>query len=270
MLWDCVVEEQRDHDGLWIHGFVFCPFQIHLFCLLWPCFLKQETTKLRKLIAGVCCLPKSGSQSGNAGLGQWSCKWKNWHCYTICKCCRVSPSSVSLSYLQWTVDIVDYNSSFKFNRIVRLLMKVVLMKCDFFPEDDRYHDSSPLIDRDLSQCQMCWFKGIYQYNQNEKFLCASLREWVIGTSMGWQMLLWRKEGKSMRRQEWWSVRGQKSPQKKHSQVTANALVIATNSPINHDLLIHAWQTAKHTYAIGLKLPKGFVKYYFVASSSLLC
>jgi hypothetical protein len=25
---------------------------------------------------------------------------------------------VSLSYLQWTVDIVDYNSSFKFNRIV--------------------------------------------------------------------------------------------------------------------------------------------------------
>lgn len=173
MLWDCVVEEQRDDDGLWIHGFVFCPFQIHLFCLLWTCSLKQETTKLRKLIAGVCCLPKSGCQSGNAGLGQWSCKWKNWHYYTICKCCRVSPSSVSLSYLQWTVDIVDYNSSFKFNRIVRLLMKVVPMKCDFFPEDDRYHDSSPLIDRDLSRCKMCWFKGIYQYNQNEKFLCFS-------------------------------------------------------------------------------------------------
>jgi len=31
--------------------------------------LKQETTTLTKLIAGVCCLPKSGSQSGNAGLG---------------------------------------------------------------------------------------------------------------------------------------------------------------------------------------------------------
>ncbi len=31
MLWDCVVEEQRDDDGLWIHGFVFCLFQNHLF-----------------------------------------------------------------------------------------------------------------------------------------------------------------------------------------------------------------------------------------------
>ncbi len=85
----------------------------------------------------------------------------------------------------------------------------------FFPEDDRYHDSSPLIDQDLSQCKMCWFKGICQYNQNEKFLCFS--EGVGHRYVGWQMLLWRKEGRSMGTQEWWSVRAQKSPQKKDSK-----------------------------------------------------
>eukprot|EP00898_Chlorokybus_atmophyticus_P005908 jgi/Chlat1/6318/Chrsp44S09058 len=38
-------------------------------------------------------------------------------------------------------------------------------------------------------------------------------------------------------------------------VTADDVVMATNSPINHNLLIHARQHASKSYVIGLKLPK---------------
>lgn len=43
-------------------------------------------------------------------------------------------------------------------------------------------------------------------------------------------------------------------------VKADAVVMATNSPLNHNLLVHARQSAYHTYAIGLKIPKGSVPY----------
>lgn len=42
-------------------------------------------------------------------------------------------------------------------------------------------------------------------------------------------------------------------------VTAGAVVIATNSPLNHNLAVHACQVPNRTYVIGLKLPKGSVK-----------
>ncbi|KAG0612532.1 hypothetical protein M758_6G034900 [Ceratodon purpureus] len=41
-------------------------------------------------------------------------------------------------------------------------------------------------------------------------------------------------------------------------VSAQALVLATNSPLNHNLLIHARQAADHSYVIGIKIPKGSV------------
>ncbi|CAK9217581.1 unnamed protein product [Sphagnum troendelagicum] len=42
-------------------------------------------------------------------------------------------------------------------------------------------------------------------------------------------------------------------------VTAGAVVMATNSPLNHNLAIHAQQTPDHSYVVGLKLPKGSVR-----------
>ncbi|GBG82654.1 hypothetical protein CBR_g35020 [Chara braunii] len=42
-------------------------------------------------------------------------------------------------------------------------------------------------------------------------------------------------------------------------VAAKAVVLATNSPINHNVAIHARQTAYRTYAIGLEVPKGSVR-----------
>jgi glycine/D-amino acid oxidase-like deaminating enzyme len=42
-------------------------------------------------------------------------------------------------------------------------------------------------------------------------------------------------------------------------VTAGAVVMATNSPLNHNLAIHARQTPDHSYVVGLKLPKGSVR-----------
>ncbi|KAH9310898.1 hypothetical protein KI387_025933 [Taxus chinensis] len=42
-------------------------------------------------------------------------------------------------------------------------------------------------------------------------------------------------------------------------ITAGAVVMATNSPLNHNMEIHARQTPKRTYVIGLKVPKGSVK-----------
>jgi glycine/D-amino acid oxidase-like deaminating enzyme len=41
-------------------------------------------------------------------------------------------------------------------------------------------------------------------------------------------------------------------------VTAGAVVMATNSPLNHNLAVHARQQAQHTYCIGLKIPKGSI------------
>ncbi|XP_059077402.1 uncharacterized protein LOC131039572 isoform X2 [Cryptomeria japonica] len=42
-------------------------------------------------------------------------------------------------------------------------------------------------------------------------------------------------------------------------VTAGAVVMATYSPLNHNLAVHARQTPNRTYVIGLKVPKGSVK-----------
>ncbi|CAI5463281.1 unnamed protein product [Closterium sp. Yama58-4] len=42
-------------------------------------------------------------------------------------------------------------------------------------------------------------------------------------------------------------------------VQAGAVVLATNSPINHNLLVHARQPADRSYVVGLHLPKGSVK-----------
>jgi glycine/D-amino acid oxidase-like deaminating enzyme len=42
-------------------------------------------------------------------------------------------------------------------------------------------------------------------------------------------------------------------------VTAGAVVMATNSPLNHNLAIHARQTPDHSYVVGLKLPKESVR-----------
>ncbi|CAI5986568.1 unnamed protein product [Closterium sp. NIES-65] len=42
-------------------------------------------------------------------------------------------------------------------------------------------------------------------------------------------------------------------------VHAGAVVLATNSPINHNLLVHARQPADRSYVVGLHLPKGSVK-----------
>ena len=42
-------------------------------------------------------------------------------------------------------------------------------------------------------------------------------------------------------------------------VTARAVVLATHSPINHNLTIHARQVAHRTYVLGFKITKGFVK-----------
>ncbi|GJP37973.1 hypothetical protein CLOM_g22417 [Closterium sp. NIES-68] len=42
-------------------------------------------------------------------------------------------------------------------------------------------------------------------------------------------------------------------------VHAGAVVLATNSPINHNLLVHARQPADRSYVVGLKLDKGSVK-----------
>ncbi|EFJ13061.1 hypothetical protein SELMODRAFT_424962 [Selaginella moellendorffii] len=41
-------------------------------------------------------------------------------------------------------------------------------------------------------------------------------------------------------------------------VTAKALVLATNSPINKNLAIHARQYARRSYVVGLKVPKGAI------------
>jgi glycine/D-amino acid oxidase-like deaminating enzyme len=41
-------------------------------------------------------------------------------------------------------------------------------------------------------------------------------------------------------------------------VKAKAVVMATNSPLNHNLLIHSRQEATHSYVVGLKVPKGSV------------
>ncbi|CAI5986733.1 unnamed protein product [Closterium sp. NIES-65] len=43
------------------------------------------------------------------------------------------------------------------------------------------------------------------------------------------------------------------------EVQAGAVVLATNSPINHNLLVHARQPADRSYVVGLHLPKGSVK-----------
>ncbi|KAH7301018.1 hypothetical protein KP509_23G008300 [Ceratopteris richardii] len=42
-------------------------------------------------------------------------------------------------------------------------------------------------------------------------------------------------------------------------VTADAVVLATNSPLNHNLAIHARQEAQRTYVIGFRIQKGAVK-----------
>ena len=36
-------------------------------------------------------------------------------------------------------------------------------------------------------------------------------------------------------------------------------VLATHSPINHNLTIHARQVAHRTYVLGFKIAKGYVK-----------
>lgn len=41
-------------------------------------------------------------------------------------------------------------------------------------------------------------------------------------------------------------------------VSAQAWVLATNSPLNHNLLIHSPQTANHTYVVGIKIAKGSI------------
>jgi len=38
-----------------------------------------------------------------------------------------------------------------------------------------------------------------------------------------------------------------------------AVVLATNSPLNHNLLVHARQEASRTYVVCLKLPKGALR-----------
>ncbi|GJP53267.1 hypothetical protein CLOM_g12439 [Closterium sp. NIES-68] len=42
------------------------------------------------------------------------------------------------------------------------------------------------------------------------------------------------------------------------RVTAGSVVLATNSPINHNLAVHARQSADRTYVVGLAVPKGSV------------
>ncbi|XP_024538060.1 uncharacterized protein LOC112348921 [Selaginella moellendorffii] len=42
-------------------------------------------------------------------------------------------------------------------------------------------------------------------------------------------------------------------------VSTGAVVVATNSPLNHDLFVHARQAASHSYVVGLKVPKGSVR-----------
>ncbi|CAI5508327.1 unnamed protein product [Closterium sp. Naga37s-1] len=43
------------------------------------------------------------------------------------------------------------------------------------------------------------------------------------------------------------------------RVTAGSVVLATNSPINHNLAVHARQSAYRTYVVGLAVPKGSVR-----------
>ncbi|CAI5469418.1 unnamed protein product [Closterium sp. Yama58-4] len=43
------------------------------------------------------------------------------------------------------------------------------------------------------------------------------------------------------------------------RVTAGSVVLATNSPINHNLAVHARQSADRTYVVGLAVPKGSVR-----------
>ncbi|CAI7926179.1 unnamed protein product [Closterium sp. NIES-53] len=43
------------------------------------------------------------------------------------------------------------------------------------------------------------------------------------------------------------------------RVTAGSIVLATNSPINHNLAVHARQSAYRTYVVGLAVPKGSVR-----------
>lgn len=44
-----------------------------------------------------------------------------------------------------------------------------------------------------------------------------------------------------------------------------AVVLATNSPLNHNLLVHARQQANRTYVVCLKLPKGALRYVLPTS-----
>ncbi|CAI5463925.1 unnamed protein product [Closterium sp. Yama58-4] len=43
------------------------------------------------------------------------------------------------------------------------------------------------------------------------------------------------------------------------RVTAGSVVLATNSPINHNLAVHSRQSAYRTYVVGLAVPKGSVR-----------
>jgi glycine/D-amino acid oxidase-like deaminating enzyme/nitrite reductase/ring-hydroxylating ferredoxin subunit len=56
-----------------------------------------------------------------------------------------------------------------------------------------------------------------------------------------------------------NIDGNKVHTKTGHTVTADAVVIATNSPINHNLAIHSRQHAMRSYVVGLKLDKGSVE-----------
>jgi glycine/D-amino acid oxidase-like deaminating enzyme len=45
----------------------------------------------------------------------------------------------------------------------------------------------------------------------------------------------------------------------HHVKARDAVVVATNSPIDHNLAIHARQSADRSYVVGLKIPKGSVE-----------